>query len=343
MALVAVLIGSVAQSAPHVFLSIPKFGFILWAMTGGQMPPHFDAKPLLQEHFRKYVQDGDIVLATQAKSGTLWLEQLIHLLKSGGNDDYNSLHDHVGMVEMLRYPEDYDVDKRIARENKKRELMPGAPMTWFSHKSPGLIPATAPKNDGLDVRAYPKVKFVLIMRDPEECLRSLHPFLNSHGQNFSDLWGGFPPVPISKEEMTNMFAGGEAPMFLGYAKDWWPFRHEPNVLLLNYRDLKERYRETVERLASFLGIDATDYMDEVLRKASKEYMAANSHRMAVTIGRPRQEFVLAMEHVSKGQVPMDEFWTPPMRAVWEATKARSIVSPEEKNMLAWMTNGGSLP
>ena len=28
-------------------------------------------------------------------------------------------------------------------------------------------------------------------------------------------------------------------LYFGYVKEWWPFRHEPNVLLLHYADAKK--------------------------------------------------------------------------------------------------------
>ena len=41
VAILAVGIGIVGKTAPHLFLSVPNVGFILWAMTGNPMPPYF--------------------------------------------------------------------------------------------------------------------------------------------------------------------------------------------------------------------------------------------------------------------------------------------------------------
>merc|ERR1740123_2820834 len=54
------------------------------------MPPYFVEQPLYAEHFRKWAQDGDVILSISAKSGTAWLQQIVHVLKTG-NDTYPSV------------------------------------------------------------------------------------------------------------------------------------------------------------------------------------------------------------------------------------------------------------
>jgi len=53
-------------------LQIPEVGFIPWAITGNPMPPHFHEDPLYKEHFRKWAEDGDVIVASGPKSGTMW-------------------------------------------------------------------------------------------------------------------------------------------------------------------------------------------------------------------------------------------------------------------------------
>lgn len=36
------------------------------------MPPHFHEDPLYKEHFRKWAEDGDVIVASGPKSGTMW-------------------------------------------------------------------------------------------------------------------------------------------------------------------------------------------------------------------------------------------------------------------------------
>ena len=45
-------------------------------------------------------------------------------------------------------------------------------------------------------------------------------------------------------------------MFFGFVAGWWPLRHEPNVLLLHYADIKRGGAKVLRRIADFLGTRA---------------------------------------------------------------------------------------
>ena len=48
------------------------------------MPPFFDESPMYKEHFHRLVKDGDIVIGSAGKSGTMLLHQIVYLLRTGG-------------------------------------------------------------------------------------------------------------------------------------------------------------------------------------------------------------------------------------------------------------------
>ena len=77
--LLAVAIGGIGKFNPLLFLKI-NHGFILWAMTGNQMPPYI-MNPW-EEH--GWLKDGDLVVSVGAKSGTTWMQQVVLLLLNGG-------------------------------------------------------------------------------------------------------------------------------------------------------------------------------------------------------------------------------------------------------------------
>ena len=99
-ALLAVAIAVVGQTQPHLFMRLPM-GFVLWLMTGHSLPPYFETAPLTEPHFRKWARDGDMVLATMAKSGTTWLQNIYLLLTHKGDDSWGVVGQEVKMHHLL--------------------------------------------------------------------------------------------------------------------------------------------------------------------------------------------------------------------------------------------------
>merc|ERR1712151_814246 len=103
---------------------------------------------------------------------------------------------------------------------------------WFTHRSP---------NDslvGLDPIQNRGIKYIAILRNGMDIVASLCPFLASFTDEWRKLWGGFPPKLKTKEECFSLMIDLSPNLIFAYAKNWWKFRKEPNVLLLHYSDLK---------------------------------------------------------------------------------------------------------
>ena len=87
VALLAIAIGSVKTVKPALFFKVPNVGFILWAITGGNMPPYFSHDAWEPEEMKTWIKDGDVVVATGAKSGTTWMLYCTHQIRTKGSDD----------------------------------------------------------------------------------------------------------------------------------------------------------------------------------------------------------------------------------------------------------------
>ena len=120
------------------------------------------------------------------------------------------------------------------------------------------------------------VKYVVVMRNPEEAVVSFKPFIEAHNPKLWELWGaaemrdkfvkptfqqffdecvlpGFPNMPPEAVP-----PGGLLTMlFFGFVNGWWPLRNKPNVLMLHFNDMKADHEGTIRKIAAFLGFAPT--------------------------------------------------------------------------------------
>ena len=60
---------------------------------------------------------------------------------------------------------------------------------------------------------------------------------------------------------------------------WWEQRHNQNVLLLCFEDMKADLPATVRKIAHFMGIELDDALLEiVVRQSSRDFMIAHKHQ-----------------------------------------------------------------
>jgi aryl sulfotransferase len=336
VALVAIVIGLVGKLRPDLFLKhVPHVGFIFWAMTGNRMPPNFDSAPYTRENFHQWIQDGDIIQATMAKSGTIWLAQISHLLKNNGSDDYANLHDEWGFLELLQYP-GQSIDERITSEKKKRKQ--GQPMSWFSHQFP------SEQNYGFNATLHPNAKYLVSARNGKDIIRSFTSFINSFTKEYKSHWGGYPPR-LTKEAVLKMLVLDTPDFIFGHLQAWWQLRNEPNVLMLHYANLKADSPKEIRRIAKFMGdVELTDnLLATVVHKSSFQYMKENQDRMVTYFGPPHDRYASIEEgrHINTGNTgDAEDFFTAEMDQMWDQGVKRWW-SDADPGMVEWIENGGS--
>lgn len=338
----AVSFGTIGKLKPELFLQIPEFGFIPWAMTGGIMPPYFQPSVWSEENSKQFLTKGDVVLASGGKAGTIWLMTIMHLLRSKGDDSYHSVSDTCSMIEFLQYPGQTPAQSIEVQLEKKKNNPSMRPWWWWGHGSP-----KDPKVVGLNPKANPNIKYIGIVRNGKEVIRSIYPFINSHGQEFRNMWGGFPPKLSTPEEAFKMFAIDMPQFFFEYTRDWWGFRNEPNVLLLHFADLKKDLNASVRRLAKFLELDVPeDAMKVVLQKASYKYMKEH-HQTKVQVCVAKwpgaNHSICSVDeggHINKGEIGgADAFFTRAMHEQWDDLVKKYFGS--QPGLSAWAETGGA--
>ena len=286
-----------------------------------------------KDNFHSFVQPGDVIQSTMAKSGTVWLAQIVHLLNNNGSDKM-SIFEGLGTLDIMSYP-GQTIDERIATESRKRR--PGVPMSWTTHEPT--------HHYGLNPRSHPEIKYIVTARNCKEAIKSFHPFINGLTKEFKDHWGGFAP-PVPKEKAVEMIALKMPHAFFGHIQSWWQYRNEPNVFLLHYANLKTNPRHEISRIAEFLNITIhEDVMERVLEKSSFSYMKRNSHRYSIYFGKEDDKYLAFNEgtHINSGKADGgEEFFTPAMNAIWEKAVSKHWIGAEPE-MISWVQNGGPMP
>ncbi len=278
-------------------------------------------------------RDGDIVIAVPPKSGTTWTMNIVHQLRSGGDDSFADIYAEVPWPEILPRP-DSVVDDIVA----EFDAMPNDRRRAFkSHAAPPALPYQ-PAGAVLDVR------YMVVVRNPDEALASFRPFLMSHSDAWFDLWG-VDRTALAGPDFAAYVAGlgshALAPMVFGFAAAWWALRNEPNVLLVHYSDLKREPEPTIRRMAGFLGFDVADETwPKILEHASFPWMKAHEDKFELRSVSDVQ-ILDPGAMIRKGQLGASaEDGVTPQFSETIATIGRTILA--DPVAFDWVYNGGAV-
>jgi len=188
---------------------------------------------------------SDVIISPYAKSGTTWLQQIVHGLRTSGSMDFDEITAVTPWIEVA-----YDVGWDLEAEQVSQ------PRVFKSHLSYHDIPKGG--------------RYIISFRNPRDALVSFFRFFEG--------WF-FEPGSISLEELARWrWPRGEVDNsgYWYHLISWWEQRHNENVLLLSFEDMKADLPGTVEKIARFLGIELDDRLfDIVVRQSSKEFMLAH--------------------------------------------------------------------
>lgn len=216
-------------------------------------------------------RDGDVVISVSAKSGTNWMMNIVHQLRSGGDEQFRDIYHVVPWLEFVPGPAT-TIPELIAR----LDAMPEQPRRVFkTHSCPPILPYQTPGTD-------PAVKYVIVGRNPEEVMVSLKPFFEKHRREWFALWGmdAGPPAPSFEafyDHVIVPMASDRAPF--AFLAGWWPLRHQPNVLLLHFDDLIRDLDGSIRKVAAFLELEpSAEQWPTILERCSFLWMKANQRK-----------------------------------------------------------------
>ncbi len=299
-------------------------------------PPQRAGAPWMDPTIQGRIEwrDGDIVVSVPAKSGTTWTMNIVHQLRAGGDPDFADVYAEVPWLELLPSP-------HIAPEElvARFDAMPRDRRRAFkTHSAPGPLPYQRPAVDR-------DVKYVVVMRNPDEAVASLHPFIAAHSSAWFELWG-LPREALVRSDVASFYSEVAEPLvrgaIFGFLAAWWPLRRQPNVLFMHFSDMKRDHEGSVRTIARFLDLEPTpEQWPAVLEYTSFPWMKANEHKFEIgTLGAVPILERGAMIRKGKSGAAHEDGVTPELSA--EIARAgREVVRDEAA--LEWCYRGGALP
>ena len=219
---------------------------------------HFDSTMWDGFDFR----DDDIVIATYAKAGTTWVQQIVSQLIFEGRAD-------LPVAEMSPW-----IDLRIPPKEVKIEMVDGQEHRRFLKTH---LPVDA-------LVFSPQARYLYIARDGRDVVWSMY----NHHAKANDQWYELlndtpgrvgPPIerpPESVHQYYREWIDGDGHPWWPFwenVRSWWEVRDLPNVLMLHFAELKEDMPGQIRRIATFLEIEIDeDVFPRILEHCSFDYM-----------------------------------------------------------------------
>lgn len=204
-------------------------------------------------------RDDDIVIATWAKSGTTWTQQIVSQLVFAGEADLYG-QERSPWLDSRISP---DALERAAAQTHRRYLKTHLPIESLVYS--------------------PQAKYLYVGRDGRDCYWSWH----NHHSGFTPeqlarinaLYPDQPPVPYPNPDVRLAFlqwldrdAYPNWP-FWSHVQGWFDARHLPNLKLVHFANLKADLQGEIEKIAAFLEIDVDPKLwPAILEHCSFDYM-----------------------------------------------------------------------
>ena len=183
----------------------------------------------------------DLIITPYAKSGTTWLQQMVHTLRTRGSMDFTEITEVVPWLDMA-----HDLGLDLAESQK------WTPRAYKSHLPWPMVPKGC--------------KYIYAFRDPKDVIISFYHF-------FEDFFFERGSISI-REFAEEFFIKREPPRRYWYhITSWWQQRENPDVLLLCFEEMKANLPETIRRVATFMNIELDDELFETtLLHSSYKFM-----------------------------------------------------------------------
>lgn len=223
---------------------------------------HFDSTVWNDYKFR----DDDIIIATYAKTGTTWVQQIISQLLFDGEEG-------LPVADMSPW-----LDLRVPPREVKLTAVEAQDFRRFVKTH---LPVDA-------LVFSQKAKYIYIARDGRDVLWSLF----NHHTSANDFWyqainetPGLVGPPIGKptadiRQYYHEWLDDDGYPFWSFwenIRSWWEIRHLPNVNLIHFQALKDDMPGEMRKIAAYLDIpiDQSKW-DDIVEHCTFDYMKKNA-------------------------------------------------------------------
>lgn len=214
-------------------------------------------------------RDDDVIVATYAKSGTTWTQQIVGQLLFDGREDI-AIHDVSPWLDLRIMPPEAIAAVKV--QDHRRVIKTHLP---------------------LDALVFsPKAKYLYIGRDGRDVAWSLY----NHHAKANQLWYDAlndtpgrvgPPIERPDPDIRRYFRTWleqDGAPFWSYSENiatWWAARDLPNVRLVHFATLKADLEGEMRAIAGFLGTEITeDRWPQVVRHCTFDWMKQHAEQVA---------------------------------------------------------------
>lgn len=186
----------------------------------------------------------DIVITPFSKSGTTWLQQIVHCLRTRGDMDFDDISRVVPWIETSG---SLGIDLNLPQR--------ALPRAFKSHLGADAIPKGA--------------RYINSVRNPKDVAVSLFKFME----------GWFvEPGSIKFDQFVRESFIPEI-SYWKHLLSWWQRRNDDDVLFLAYEHIKKDLPGTIKRVANFIDIELDDELQTITElHASFAFMKEHNDR-----------------------------------------------------------------
>jgi aryl sulfotransferase len=213
-------------------------------------------------------RDDDIVIATYAKAGTTWMQQILAQLIFNGKEgiDVSPLSPWLDLRVMP--PEAIAGLEKLPHRRFIKTHLPVDALVFS-----------------------PKAKYLYVGRDGRDTVWSLYNHHANANEHFYEALNNTPgrvgppiePPPKSIPDYFRRWLEEDGYPFWSLwenVRSWWAIRHLPNVKLVHFNDLKKDLPGSIRAIAAFLDIPIDEAkFPAIVEHCSFDYMKAHAEQM----------------------------------------------------------------
>ncbi|XP_067881744.1 amine sulfotransferase-like isoform X2 [Heterodontus francisci] len=219
----------------------------LYQYKGCNLISNIHSTEYLEKMYNFEITDSDVVAVTYPKSGTVWMQQILSLIYSDGDQVAVQSKPAEKRVPWIELPFlDFQTHP--------------PPRLSVTHLPYHLVPSGLKKKTG---------KVIYVARNPKDVVVSLY-----HFQHFITVLS----TPSNFEDFLGKFIEGKVVFssWFDHIHNWYAHRDEFNILFVTYEEMKLDLRTSIQKICDFLGKELDDEkLDTVVKHCTFKNMKMN--------------------------------------------------------------------